>query len=142
MIVKYLNLSASSLNFFHQITFMVDPLTIISSFFQISSAWLHFPEILTMVIVPFFALMWFFKIFLYEKIRIFKNEFISWMMGILLAFLMTVVFKIGIIGVIIGIVGIVWFKVENIALRIILSVAIILLLLSLNTIISLITRAI
>jgi hypothetical protein len=121
---------------------MPDPVTIISSFFQIPSSWLQFPEILTMVIVPFFVLMWFFKILLYEKIGIFKNDFSSWILGILLALLMTFVFKIGIIGTILGIIGIIWFKVNNIFLRIFLTIILLLILLNLNTITNLITKSV
>lgn len=95
-----------------------------------------------MAIVPFFVLMWFFKILLYEKIRIFKNDFSSWILGILLGFLMTFVLKVGIIGTIIGIIGIIWFKVNNVFLRIFLTILLLLLLLNLNTIINLITRSV
>src|SRR4030042_7097039 len=102
---------------------MTDPITIASSFFHIPSSWVQFPEILTMVIVPFVVLMWFFKIFLYEKLRIFKNEAICWAFGALLSFLMVFVSRFGMILAPIGLIGIVWFKVNNIIFRIILIIA-------------------
>jgi hypothetical protein len=113
---------------------MVDPLTIVSSFFQIPSSWLQFPEILTMVIVPFVVLIWFFKLFLYEKLRIFKNEAICWALGALLSFLVTFVSRFGMILAPIGLIGIVWFKVNNMVLRIVLIIALILVLFSLSAI--------
>lgn len=119
---------------------MVNPLALVASFFNISSSWLEFPNIITFVIVPLFVLMWFFKILIYEKIRIFKNEFAAWILGVFLSLLMTFVLKVGNIGAMIGVVGIIWFKVNNILLRIILTIIIILVLINLNTITSLIAK--
>lgn len=121
---------------------MVDFLNTISSFFQIPSSWLKFPDILIWAILPFFILTYFFKIFLYEKIRLFRNEFISWLLAILLGFLTTFVLRLGTIGVIIGMVGILWFKVNNIFLRIFLIIILLLILLNLNEIIRLIAKSI
>jgi hypothetical protein len=120
----------------------MNPLAIVSSFLQIPSSWLQFPDIITYVILPLIVLTWFFKILIYEKMRIFRNEFSSWFLGALLSILMTFILKLGLIIVIIGIIGIIWFKVNNVLLRIIITVALLLILLNLNTMINLVTKGI
>jgi len=117
---------------------MANLLNSLSAFFQIPSSWLQFPNILTLVIIPIIVLSYFFKIFLYEKIRLFRSEFVCWILGVLLGFLITFVIKLGMISVIIGLIGIVWFKVNNIILRIVLTLLLLLALVNITTIISMI----
>jgi len=113
----------------------MDPLSIVSSFFQVPSSWLQWPNILFFIILPFFILMFFFKILLYEKIKIFNNESVSWILAVVFSLIGTFILKAGMIGALIGIAAIIWFKVENIVLRIIIIIVILLILLNLNNII-------